>query len=242
MKVQPARWALRLKAKHMSSRHYLSVKAKAPVTSLDLPTAIAFLKENASKNFDETVEVHIRLGIDSSRSDHMVRGSVVLPHGTPKQKKIAVFTNDPVKQDKARAAGAAIVGGEEIIVRIEKEGGLAADIAIATPDMMPKIAKVAKILGPKGLMPNPKTGTVTPDPVKIMEELNQGKVSFKMDQLGNIHEPVAKVRWDTDKIAQNVQAVVEAVKAAKPATFKGNLMRTVTVKSTMSIGLRLTLG
>lgn len=210
----------------MRGKAYKATKEKAPTGAVDIKSAVAFLKDNAGKKFDQTVEVHIHLGVDPEKSDQMVRGSVSLPAGAPKQKKVVI-----IKNDKA---------SEELIAQIEKTGSLDADIVIATPDMMPKIAKVARILGPKGLMPNPKTGTVTPTPDKVISELAGGKVSFKMDQLGNIHESVGKLSWDAEKIVTNIEALIAAVKAARPATAKGQLLQKVVVKSTMSPSIRVT--
>ncbi len=189
--------------------------------------AVKKLKELPKKKFDETVEIHIHLGIDPQKSDQTVRGSVVLPAGAPKQKKVVVIKND--------------AASEKLLADIEKSGTLDADVVIATPDMMPKIAKVARILGPKGLMPNPKTGTVTPNPEEVLKELAGGKLSFKMDQLGNIHEAVAKVSWEAEKIADNIRALVEAVKNARPASAKGEFLKNIVIKSTMSPAVRVTL-
>jgi len=211
----------------MSGKTYKAAKEKFPAEATDLEAAVKALKENARQKFDETVEVHMHLGIDPQKSDQMVRGSVTLPAGTPKQKKVVIIKND--------------AASEKLIAEIEKSGSLEADIVIATPDMMPKIAKVARILGPKGLMPNPKTGTVTPNPEEVVKELAGGKVSFKMDQLGNIHEAVGKLSWDAEKIVRNVQALVEAVRAARPAGARGELVKKVVVKSTMSPAIRVTL-
>lgn len=194
---------------------------------MDIAAAIQKLKELPKRKFDETVEVHINLGIDPGQGSQAVRGSVQLPAGAPKQKKIVV-----IKQDAA---------SEKILKDIEGTGSIDADIVIATPDMMPRLAKVARILGPKGLMPNPKIGTVTSDPEKVVQELAGGKLSFKMDPLGNIHEAVAKLSWDAEKIVANISALLEAVKLARPETSKGEFLKTIVVKSTMSPGLRITL-
>lgn len=222
------------------SKSYQAVKTKLQTSSLPLDQAIDFLKQNARAKFDETVEVHVRLGINFEKSDQMVRGSVSLPAGSPKQKKVAVFASKPADQAAARQAGAQLVGGEDLVKQVEQAGALDADVAIATPDMMPKIAKVAKILGPKGLMPNPKTGTVTADPVATIKELAGGKISFKMDKTGNIHEAVGKLSWPAEKIKTNTEALLEAIRAAKPKTVKGQLISRITLKSTMSAGITLT--
>lgn len=218
----------------MAGKKSEALKKELPTQAVSVLEAVEWLKKHVQSKFDQTVEVTVRLGVDVSKSDQMVRSSVTLPEGSPKQKKVIVFTQDAAKQDAAKAAGASIVGGAELIDRIAKDGSIDADLAIATPDMMPKIAKVARILGPKGLMPNPKTGTVGPDPVATLKELLAGKMSFKMDTLGNIHEPVAKLSWDVDRIVKNVEAMLDAVKQAKPSTVRGQFVKGVYVKSTMS--------
>lgn len=215
------------------------MKEKAPQDAVSLGEAIEFIKANPTAKFDETVELHVRLGVDASKSDQMVRGSVVLPHGTPKKKKVVVFTEDSAKQKAAKEAGAHEVGGQELIDRIAADGGIDADVTIASPDMMPKVAKVAKILGPKGLMPNPKTGTVTPDVESAVKDLAAGKVSFKMDQLGNIHEGIAKLSWETEKVTENIEALLEAVRSVRPATQKGEYLAQVFVASTMGPSVRI---
>lgn len=220
---------------------YQAIKAKAPAAPVDLAAAVAFCKEHARSTFDESIELHLHLNIDPAKSDQIVRGTVDLPSGAPKQKRIAVFAETKEQQQAALAAGASLVGGEELITKISEEGTLAADITIATPAMMPKVARVARILGPRGLMPNPKTGTVTPDPATAVRELAGGKLSFKMDQLGNIHEAVGKASWEADRTAANAEALIDAVRAARPATIKGRLIDTITVVSTMGPAVRVVL-
>lgn len=218
----------------MRSKQYQAIKTKAPEEAIDLKSAVAFIKENARKGFDETVELHVHLNINFSKSDQMVRGSVSLPAGSPKQQKIVVFTEDPAQQKDSLSNGATQSGGEELISEIANNKSLNADITIATPAMMPKVARIAKILGPKGLMPNPKTGTVSPDPVSVVKELQSGKLSFKMDQLGNVHQAIAKVSWDEEKIISNAEAFLQALKSARPSAAKGELIHNITIKSTMS--------
>ncbi len=225
----------------MRSKSYKQVKEKIGEEQMALAAGIQFLKDNARAKFDETVELHIVLGVDASKSEQSVRGSVVLPSGTPKQKRVAVLTSDKDKQEEAKKAGASVVGGEELIADIEKNGISDIDIVIATPEMMVKIAKVAKVLGPKGLMPNPKTGTVTPDVAKAVEELAAGKVSFKMDNQGNMHAAIAKASWDASKTEANARAFVEAVRAMRPATQRGEFIRKVVLKTSMSPAVRVTL-
>lgn len=217
------------------------MKEKIAPEAMAVEEAVEFLKTNAKAKFDQTVEVHVHLGVDPEKSDQMVRGSVQFPSGSAKQTKVAVFTSDTAKQAAAKAAGATLVGGDELIAKIAAEGALDADVAVASPEMMVKIAKVARILGPKGLMPNPKTGTVSADPEKVVRQLAGGKVSFKMDQLGNIHQGVAKLSWDKEKIVANVQAFIAAVKALRPDTQKGVFVRGVYLKATMSPAVKLAL-
>lgn len=224
----------------MRSKTYQAIKQKAPQEPVDISTAVSFLQENASRKFDETVEIHIHLGVDPNKSEQTVRGTVTLPAGAAKQQKIVVFTSDPAQQQEVLTAGALQSGGEELINAIATSKGLDADITIATPELMPKVAKIAKILGPKGLMPSPKTGTVTPDPVSATQALQAGQVSFKMDQQGNIHASLGKISWDQNKVINNVQAFLEAVKSVRPAAAKGEFFRSLTLKSTMSPSIRIT--
>lgn len=217
---------------------YKTVKEKAPKTT-SAAEVVAFLKEHGRTSFDETVELHVHLGVDTSKSDQLVRGSLQLPGGSPTTKTIAVFTDDKAQQKAATAAGAAIVGGEDLIEKVTKDKALKADIAVATPDMMPKLAKIARILGPKGLMPNPKIGTVTPDVASAVKDLAGGKISFKMDAQGNIHESVGKVSWEAEKIVANIEALLDAIQSSRPASTKGELIKNATVCLTMSPGLRV---
>lgn len=224
----------------MSGKKYQQLQESMPKEAVDSKTATAWIKEHVKGGFDQTVELHIHLGVDATRSDQMVKGNVTLPHGTPKQKKVVVITSDAKKQTAAKEAGAFLVGAENIIEKILADKGIDADLVVVTPDMMPKLAKTAKILGPKGLMPNPKNGTVTPDVVKAVSELMAGKITFKMDQSGNVHEAVGKVSWEAAKTADNIDAFISAVRAVKPAGQKGEYLKKVIVKGTMSPGLKLT--
>jgi len=225
----------------MRSKSYKQVKEKIVDEQMELLVAAQFLKDNARAKFDETVELHIILGVDASKSEQNVRGTVVLPHGTPKQKRVAVFSGDVNKQEEARQAGAVLVGGDDLIADIEKNGISDIDITLATPDMMAKIAKIAKILGPKGLMPNPRTGTVTPDVGKAVAELAAGKISFKMDNQGNVHGAIAKVSWSADKTEANARALIEAVRLVRPATQRGEFIRKVVLKTSMSPAVRVSI-
>lgn len=220
-------------------KNYTAVKEKVSAAPVDVATAVTFLKEHAGKKFDQTVEVHVHLGIDHTKSDQTVRTMVNFPAGAPKPVRVAVIAADAAQQEAAKAAGATLVGGEELIGVIELEGGIAADVVVATPALMPKVARVARVLGPKGLMPNPKTGTVSPDPAALVRELAAGRATIKMDALGNIHEAVAKLSWETDKIVANVTALLEAVRTARPAATKGAFLKSVSLKATMSPSIRI---
>lgn len=225
----------------MRSKSYQQMKKSAPAQAVSLEDAVSWLKENTTTKFDSTVEVHVRLGVDSQKSDQMVRGQIVLPAGAVTKPVIVVFTDSAAQQKEVIAAGAAAAGGIELINQIKTDGSLRADITISTPAMMPKVAQIAKVLGPQGLMPNPKTGTVTEQPSAVIGELLAGKISFKMDQLGNIHQAVGKVSWDADKIILNAKVFLEAVKAAKPSASRGEFFKSVSLKSTMSPSLPLSL-
>jgi large subunit ribosomal protein L1 len=225
----------------MKNKRYQTVKAQLPADPLALPAAIALLKQLPAAKFDETVELHIRLGVNAQKSDQMVRGTVSLPGGTPRPKRVVVFAADKSLQKAALEQGALEAGGEELIEKIIAAGALDADVTIATPDLMPKLAKAARLLGPKGLMPNPKTGTVTPDPLAALKDLQGGKISFKMDQLGNIHEAIGKLSWAEDRLLTNAQALLTAVAAARPATSKGQFIKKVVLASTMSPSLPVAL-
>lgn len=224
----------------MHGKKYKTAKEKAPKEVVDAVNAVAFLQETAKGGFDQTVELHLNLGVDHTKSDQMIRATVTLPSGSAKQKKIAVVAGDAKEQAAAKAAGAHMVGGEELIAQIEKDGKIDADVVIATPAMMAKIARVARVLGPQGLMPNPKTGTVTPNPANAIKELAAGKVTFKMDSLGNIHEAVGKISWEAAKIVANVEALIAIVKTVRPKSMKGQLIKSATLKSTMSPAVRIT--
>lgn len=223
----------------MRSKAYKTVREKAPAEAVDLKDAVAFLQEHKRTQFDETVEIHVRLGVDASASDQIVRGNVTLPHGAPKAKRVVVITDDVQQQEAAKLAGAAAVGGEELLQEIVAKGNLEADVVVATPSMMSKIAPVAKILGPKGLMPNPKTGTVAPNADQVVKEILSGKIAFRMDQLGNIHEAVGKVSWEANKIEGNVKALVDAIRGARPAAQRGEFLKNIVLKSTMSPAIRV---
>ncbi len=214
--------------------------AKKAIDSKKLYTlkeAVALCKDNAKAKFDETVELHVRLGIDTKKSDQQVRTMVVLPHGTGKTKRIAVLAKGEHAQD-AQKAGADLVGGEDLVEDILK-GKMDFDVLVATPDTMRDLAKAAKILGPRGLMPNPKAGTVTFDVATAVKELKAGRIEFKADAYGIVHVPVGKASFDADKLFTNAKAVLDIINKVKPSTSKGVYVRTISVSSTMGPGLHV---
>lgn len=200
--------------------------------------AISLVKETNVANFDSTVEVAIKLNIDAKKSDQNLRGSFVLPNGTGKKKTILVIAKGEAAS-KAKEAGADFVGDKDMIDKISKENWFEFDVIVATPEMMPELGKIGKVLGPKGLMPNPKTGTVTNDVVKAIEDINKGMVSYKNDSYGNIHTIIGKVSFDNKKLAENLEYVVTTVAKAKPASVKGTFISNITITSTMGPGIRL---
>lgn len=210
---------------------------------MPLPQAIAELKKLKRAKFDETVELHINLGIDPTQSDQMIRGAVSLPHGIGKKVRVAVFCQGD-NQAKARAAGADIVGGADLVEKVQKENFLDFDVAIATQDMMAQVSRLGKVLGPRGLMPTPKAGTVVPataDLAAVVREFKAGKVEYRSDKTGQIHAGVGKLSFDDQKLVENIQTFLEHVRAARPAAVKGQFIRGVVVSATMSPGIRLAL-
>jgi large subunit ribosomal protein L1 len=223
----------------MRGKKYLeAAKLVDPEKTYPVAEAMELVKKASTAKFDAAVEVHVRLGVDPKKSDQQVRGTVSLPHGTGKSRKVAAFVAAD-KEKEAKEAGADIVGGEEMIAELLKTQKIDFDIAVSTPDMMPKMAKVAKILGPKGLMPNPKSDTVGPNVAKMVSELKKGKVAFKSDDAGIIHTVIGKVSFDAQKLAENYETLMEAVRKAKPASSKGVFLRTVTVAPTMGPGIKV---
>lgn len=201
--------------------------------------AFELMKSLPAAKFDETVEVAIKLGVDPRHADQQVRGAMVLPHGTGKERTVLVFA----KGDKAReaeAAGADFVGAEDMAEKIQKEGWLGFEVAIATPDMMGIVGKLGRILGPRGLMPNPKTGTVTFDVAQAIAEVKAGKIEYRVDKAGNIHAPIGKISFDAQKLADNLKALIEQLIRVKPAAAKGQYMKKISVSTTMGPALRLT--
>ncbi|MBI4061958.1 MAG: 50S ribosomal protein L1 [Elusimicrobia bacterium] len=221
----------------MGKRYEALVKDMDRMKLHPLAGAVELVKKCANAKFDETVELHVRLGVDPKQADQQVRGTVGLPHGLGKSKKIAVVVRGE-KQKDARAAGADLVGAEDLIEQISK-GFTDFDILVATPDMMKDLSKLGKVLGPKGLMPNPKSGTVTMDVPKTVKELKAGRIEYKVDDYGIIHVPVGKASFPADKLVGNVKTVLDAILKAKPAASKGIYMISVTVSSTMGPGIKV---
>lgn len=203
----------------------------------DMESAINTVKSLASAKFDETVEIALRLGVDPRHADQMIRGAVVLPHGTGKKVRVAVFAKD-LKADEARNAGADVVGDEDLVEQI-KNGNTDFDMVIATPDMMPLVGKVGRILGPKGIMPNPKTGTVTTDVTKAVTNAKSGQVNFRVDKKGNIHSPIGKVSFESSKLLDNLVEFVKTINRLKPSTAKGKYIRSGNLSLTMSPSVKV---
>lgn len=204
----------------------------APAEAVDL------VKSSAKASFDETVEVALRLGVDPRKADQIVRGTLSLPAGTGRTTRVAVFAGGE-KAAAARAAGADVVGADDLVARIAKEGFLEFDVAIATPDMMGQVGTLGRVLGPRGLMPNPKTGTVTDDVEKAVTEFKGGRVEYRTDKVGNIHLRIGKVSFDRSQLLENLHAVIEEIQRAKPASAKGRYFRAVTLSSTMGPGVHV---
>lgn len=204
----------------------------------DADTAIGLVKKTAVAKFDETVEAHIRLGVDGRHADQQVRGAVVLPHGTGKTVKVLVFAKGD-KLAEAEAAGADHVGGEELVPRIQNDGWIDFDVIVATPDMMGVVGRLGRVLGPKGLMPNPKAGTVTMDVARAVKEIKAGKIEYRLDKTNIIHVPLGKASFSEDQIADNFQTLIGAINKAKPSAAKGQYLKSVTLSSTMGPGVKL---
>jgi len=206
-----------------------------------LDEAIELVKKTSTVKFDASVEVHVRLGTDPKKSDQQIRSTVILPHGTGNTKKVAAFVGE--KDEKiAKDAGADLICGEEEIKKIKDTGKIDFDIAVATPEMMPKLAVAAKILGPKGMMPNPKTGTVDADVKKMIEEIKKGKAAFKNDDTSNIHQAIGKISFDDKKLKENFEAFVDALKKVKPTTLKGIYLKSLYLTSSMGPSVRVEIG
>jgi large subunit ribosomal protein L1 len=216
-------------------RKYEAAREQIPVRPHTVEEAVPLVQKIKYSKFDETVELSIRLGVDPKHADQMVRGTVVLPHGLGKSKTVLVIAN-PDKQREAREAGADEVGGEELVDRI-LGGWQAFDAVVATPDMMRAVGKLGKVLGPRGLMPNPKTGTVTLDVTKAVQEIKAGKVEFRVDKAGVVHAPIGKVSFPTENLVANAHALMDSIVKAKPSAAKGRYVKSVTMSSTMGPGV-----
>ena len=207
-------------------------------TLYDVADAVALVKKTAVAKFDETIEAHIRTGCDGRHADQQIRGAVVLPHGTGKKVRILVFAKD-AKAEEAKAAGADFVGGDELIPKIQNENWFEFDVVVATPDMMGVVGRLGRVLGPKGLMPNPKAGTVTMDVTKAIQDIKAGKIEYRLDKTNIIHVPVGKVSFGTEKLLENFQTLMSAIIKAKPATSKGQYLKSVVISSTMGPGIKI---
>ena len=204
----------------------------------EVDEAIALVKKTASAKFDETVEVHIRTSCDGRHADQQIRGAVVLPNGTGKTVRVLVFAKG-TKLDEAQAAGADHVGGEELIPKIQNEGWLDFDVVVATPDMMGVVGRLGKVLGPKGLMPNPKAGTVTMDVAKAIEDIKAGKIEYRLDKANIVHVPVGKASFSEEQLSQNFNALMEAITKARPSAVKGQYLKSITLATTMGPGVKV---
>ena len=221
------------------SKKYTQAVAKIDRTNLyDSKEALDLVAEIATAKFDETVEAHIKLGVDGRHADQQVRGAIVLPHGTGKTKRVLVFAKGE-KATEAQAAGADFVGAEDLVQKIQKENWFEFDVVVATPDMMGVVGRLGRVLGPKGLMPNPKSGTVTFDVTKAIEEIKAGKVEYRLDKNNIVHVPVGKVSFGGEKLAENFATLMSAIVKAKPASAKGTYLRSITVASTMGPGVKI---
>ncbi len=207
-------------------------------TLYDVNEAVSIVKKASSAKFDETVEAHIRTGCDGRHADQQIRGAVVLPHGTGKNVRVLVFAKND-KADIAKEAGADYVGAEELIPKIQNEGWLDFDVVVATPDMMGVVGRLGRVLGPKGLMPNPKAGTVTMDVTKAVNDIKAGKIEYRLDKANIIHVPIGKASFSEEQLADNFQTLIDAVNKAKPATLKGQYMKSVSVAPTMGPGVKI---
>jgi large subunit ribosomal protein L1 len=207
-------------------------------TLYDVADAVSLVKKTAVAKFDETIEAHIRTGCDGRHADQQIRGAVVLPHGTGKKVRILVFAKD-AKAEEAKAAGADYVGGDELIPKIQNENWFEFDVVVATPDMMGIVGRLGRVLGPKGLMPNPKAGTVTMDVTKAIQDIKAGKIEYRLDKTNIIHVPLGKASFTEEQITDNFQTLIDAIIKARPAAVKGQFLRSVTLTSTMGPGVKI---
>ena len=207
-------------------------------TQYEVADAVALIKKTAVAKFDETVEAHVRLGVDGRHADQQVRGAVVLPHGTGKQVRVLVFAKGD-KLTEAEQAGADHVGGEELIPKIQNDGWFEFDVVVATPDMMGVVGRLGRVLGPKGLMPNPKAGTVTMDVAKAVEDIKAGKIEYRLDKANIIHCPIGRTSFTEEQLTENLDTLMDALVKAKPASAKGKYFRSVTIANTMGPGIKV---
>ena len=207
-------------------------------TLYDVNEAVSIVKKASSAKFDETVEAHIRTGCDGRHAEQQIRGAVVLPHGTGKTVRVLVFAKG-AKADEAQAAGADFVGGEELIPRIQNDGWLDFDVVVATPDMMGVVGRLGRVLGPKGLMPNPKAGTVTMDVTKAINDIKAGKIEYRLDKTNIIHVPIGKASFTEEQLSDNFQTLIEAIVKARPSTLKGQYMKSIVLTPTMGPGVKV---
>ena len=207
-------------------------------TLYDVADAVSLVKKTATAKFDETIEAHIRTGCDGRHADQQIRGAVVLPHGTGKKVRILVFAKD-AKAEEAKAAGADFVGGEELIPKIQNENWFEFDVVVATPDMMGVVGRLGRVLGPKGLMPNPKAGTVTMDVTKAIQEIKAGKIEYRLVKTNIIHVPVDKASFTEEQLTDNFQTLIDAINKVRPAAVKGQYLKSVTLTSTMGPGVKI---
>ena len=219
-------------------RYVESAKLVDRTNLYEVGEAVSIIKKAANAKFDETIEAHIKLGVDGRHADQQVRGAVVLPHGTGKKVRVLVFAKGD-KVEEAQAAGAEFVGGQELVPKIQNEGWLDFDVVVATPDMMGVVGRLGRILGPKGLMPNPKAGTVTMDVAKAVKDIKAGKIEYRLDKTNIIHVPVGKASFTEEQLADNFHTLMAAIIKAKPAAAKGQYLRSVTITSTMGPGIKL---
>ncbi|MCI5525732.1 MAG: 50S ribosomal protein L1, partial [Dorea sp.] len=215
-----------------------AAKAIDRATLYDAADAVALVKKTAVAKFDETIEAHIRTGCDGRHADQQIRGAVVLPHGTGKKVRILVFAKD-AKAEEAKAAGADYVGGMELIEKIQKENWFEFDVVVATPDMMGVVGRIGRVLGPKGLMPNPKAGTVTMDVTKAIQEIKAGKIEYRLDKTNIIHVPLGKASFTEEQLADNFQTLIDAINKARPAAVKGQFLKSVVLTSTMGPSVKV---
>ena len=228
-------WRIRMKR----GKKYKELAAMVDRTkTYDVDEAVALVKKAHSAKFDETVELHIRTGCDGRHADQQIRGAVVLPNGTGKTVRVLVFAKG-AKLDEAQAAGADFFGGEELIPKIQNEGWLDFDVVVATPDMMGVVGRLGRVLGPKGLMPNPKAGTVTMDVTNAVKEIKAGKIEYRLDKANIIHVPVGKVSFTEEQLVENLNTVIETIVRVRPAAVKGQFLKSITIASTMGPGIKL---